>query len=93
MDVQMAIGLAAAPAIISGVLGIINWAAFDRISAVADVKRTTALALGIGYGLLTWHAGLLEADNAVVAGLLGLTAGLGALGWRREVVDRVRSGS
>ncbi len=91
MDAQTAIGLVAAPAIISGVLGIINWAAFDRISTVADVKRMTALALGVGYGLLTWQAGLLEADNAVVAGLLGLTAGLGALGWRREVVDRVRS--
>ncbi len=90
MDAQAAIDLAAAPAIISGVLGIINWAAFDRISAVADVKRLTALTLGVGYGLVTWQAGFLEADNAIVAGMLGLTAGLGALGWRSVVVDRVR---
>jgi hypothetical protein len=91
MDVTAAIGIVAAPGIISGVLGVFNWAWFDRVPSFADAKRLAALVLGVGYGLVGWQGGFLEADNGIVAGILGLTLGLGALGWHAGVVERVRS--
>ena len=90
MDTTAAIGAVAAPGVISGILVVINWAALDRIQVVADVKRIAALVLGVGYALLAWQGGILEAENGIVAGLLGITFGLAAMGWHAGM-DRVRN--
>jgi len=87
MDTQAAIGVLAAPGIISGLLGVIKWAGVEktRLGGLADVKRAAAILLGVGYGLAADAAGVIEADNAVIAGLLGITLGLAAMGWRDGV--------
>ena len=87
MDGQAAVGFAAAPAIVWGVLEALKFL-IDRF-LVPDAKRLVAIGLGVGYSLAAWSGGILEADNAMVAGLMGITIGLGAMGFN-EITGRVR---
>lgn len=87
MDTEAAIGILAAPGLIAGLLGIIKWGVIERVSwlGFADVKRAIAVALGVCYGVVANASGLIEADNAIIAGMLGITLGLAAIGWREGV--------
>jgi hypothetical protein len=87
MEVNAAIGLAAAPGIIAAVVQVLKPLLIRMMPA--DLIPVVAVLLGIVYCLLLWEAGVLEADNAIVAGLLGLVTGLGATG-AYEVVHQSR---
>ncbi len=87
MEVDAAIGLAAAPGIIAALIQAVKPLLLRVVPS--DALPAIAILLGIGYCLLLWEAGVLEVDNAIVAGLLGLTTGLGATG-AYEVVHQRR---
>lgn len=87
MDTQTAIGIMAAPAIVAAVVGVFKplltrWLTADAIPPIA-------LLLGIGYVVLAWAGGVIEAANVVVAILLGVTVGIAASG-AREVFRQYR---
>ncbi len=87
IDTETAIGIVAAPGIVAAVIGILKplllrWLPSDAIPAIA-------LLLSIGYVLLAWQAEVIEAENAFVAVLLGVTVGVGAVG-ARETLRQVR---
>lgn len=90
MDLEATIGIAAAPLIVSGVLGSLNFV-IDRY-LTGDAKRLIALLLGVLYTFVAWQAGVIDVENGWAAALLGLSVGLGAMGanatYRRVVAER-----
>jgi hypothetical protein len=85
MDITAAIGLVAAPAIVGGIVQafkplIVRW-------LTKDVIPPLSIVLGAGYCYLAWQAGVIPADNVLVAVLLGITVGLSA-GGAYEAYDR-----
>ncbi len=87
MEIQTAIGIAAAPGIVAAVIGILKPILTRWLPT--DVLPPIALLVGVGYVLLAWQGGVIAADNAIVAVLLGLTVGVGAAG-TREVFRQYR---
>ena len=83
MDVAGAIGLAAAPGIVSGVLAQLK-PALRALGVSSAFYPLMALLLGVAYAFAAWGAGIVPCDNPFVAMLLGLTVGLGAVGWRES---------
>jgi hypothetical protein len=47
------------------------------------------LLLGVAYAFAAWGAGIGPCDNLFVATLLGLTVGLGTVGWRESTTAMV----
>ena len=87
MDMTTAIGIAAAPAIVASVVAVFRPLLLRYVTS--DAIPPIALALGVGYTVLAWQGGAIEAGNGVVAALLGVTVGLGAAG-AREVTNHYR---
>jgi len=87
MDVTAAIGIAAAPAIVAAVVSVFRPLLARVLSN--DAIPPVAMVLGVGYTVLAWQGGVIDADNGIVAGLLGLTVGLGAAG-TREITNHYR---
>lgn len=87
MDVTAAIGIAAAPAIVAAVVSVFRPLLLRYLSN--DAIPPIAMALGVGYTVLAWQGGVIDAENVIVAGLLGVPVGLGAAG-AREVTNHYR---
>lgn len=87
MDYMTAIGIAAAPAIVASVVAVFRPLLLRYLNS--DVIPPLAMVLGVGYTLLAWQGGVVDAENAIVAVLLGVTVGLGAAG-AREVANHYR---
>ena len=83
MDVTGAIGLAAAPGIVSGVLAQLKQA-MRALGVSSAFYPLIGLLPGVAYSFAAWGAGIVPCDNLFVATLLGLTVGLGAVGWRES---------
>lgn len=77
IETSDAIGIAAAPVLVASVVQWIlkpllgKWLGGDRTLGVVGL-------LGVGYVLLAWYGDVIQAENAVVAVLLGLTVGVAA---------------
>lgn len=89
MDGAATLGILAGPAAVAGLIAVFRpmierWLSTDAIPPIA-------LLLGIGYTLLAWGAGVVEASNGLVAALLGISVGLAAAG-AREVTRHYAAG-
>jgi hypothetical protein len=85
MDITAAIGLVAAPGIVAGII-----AAFKPLIvrySTKDLIPPLSIALGALYCAVAWKAGVIPADNGLIAVLLGITVGLSASG-AYETYDR-----
>jgi hypothetical protein len=78
IDEAASVGFLAAPGIIAAILQVFRPFIVGRLSS--DWLPPLALVLGVGYGLLAWQSGLMDASNIVVAGMLGIVVGLAASG-------------
>lgn len=87
VETEAAIGIAAAPGVVALVVAVFRplitrWLPSDALPPIA-------LALGVGYTMLAWYGGVIEAANIIVALLLGVTVGVGASG-AREILKNYR---
>jgi len=87
MEIETALGIVAAPAIVASVVAVFRPLLLRVLTS--DAIPPIALLLGVGYTVLAWQAGVIDAGNALVAVLLGVTVGLGASG-AREVANHYR---
>lgn len=81
MDIDAAIGIGAASGIVAALLGVVK-PLLGRIGVPVEAFPALAVLLGVGWVLASWRGGVVEADNLIVAVLLGIVVGLSAVGAR-----------
>jgi hypothetical protein len=78
LETTAAAGTLAGSGIVFGILVVIKPYLMRWLSP--DAIPIAAVALGVGWAMLAWRGGLLEAQNVIAAIFMGVTVGLAASG-------------